>query len=135
MFYAPLMKDGDVGGPAPDIDKRHPQLLFFGGEGRLAGGQLLQDDVVDLQAGPVGTLDDVLRRGDGAGDDVNLDLQPDPAHPLGVLDPVLTVDDELLRQDMDYLSVHGDGDGAGGVDGPPHVAFGDLMALHPDDPV
>jgi hypothetical protein len=45
-------------------------------------------------------------------------------HAEGLLDAVLVVDDELLRQDMDHLAIHRDGDGLGGVDGAP-TAEGD----------
>src|SRR4030042_832846 len=37
--------------------------------------------------------------------------------------------------DLESGPVHGGGNGAGGLDDPPPVCFGYLMALDPDDPV
>ena len=85
-----------------------------------------------LKPGAVDALHDVLRRGDGAGDDVRLGFQADAHHADGVLDAALLVDDELLRDDVQDLAVHGDHDGLGRVDDAVHVFLGDLAVLAGD---
>src|SRR4029079_9747421 len=78
-------EDGDVGGAAADVHQAHAQLLLVLSQHGLGGGERLQDDVGDVQAGAVGALDDVLRAGDGARDDVHLGLQAHAGHAQGLL--------------------------------------------------
>ncbi|MNL13574.1 hypothetical protein D3C87_1344830 [compost metagenome] len=74
-------------------------------------------------------LDDVLRRADRAGDDMDLDLQADAAHADGLAHVLLAVDDEFLRQDVQDLLVGRDVDRLGGLDHPGHVRLRDLLVL------
>src|SRR2546427_108026 len=67
----------------------------------------------------------VLARGHGPGDDVALGPEPHPAHADRVLDAVLIVDDEFLRDDVDDLAVHRDRDRLGRLDDPVHVGGSD----------
>ncbi len=135
MFDGSLIKNGEIGRAAPDVDHDHPQFLFVGGQHRFAGRQLLQNDVLDAQAGLVDAFDDVLRRRDRGGDDVHLRFQPDPRHAQRSLDAVLVVHDVFLRKHVDDFPVQGNGDGLGGFDHPFHIFLGDLLALGGDDPV
>jgi len=66
------------------------------------------------------------------GDDVHLGLEPHAAHADRVLDAVLVVDDELLRDHVDDLAVHRDGDRLGGLDDAFHVGGRDLVVLARD---
>jgi hypothetical protein len=54
---------------------------------------------------------------DGAGDDVGLRLQAVPAHPDGVADSLLPVEDVAAGDDVDDLPVRGHRDGPGRVQG------------------
>ena len=74
-----------------------------------------------------------MGRGDRSGDDVDFGLQPDAGHAHRVLDPGLLIDDIFLGQDVDHLSIHGNGHGTGGIDDPLHIGFGDLGPLDGDD--
>ena len=56
-----------------------------------------------------------------------------PAMPERLLDAVLVVDDELLRQDVDDLAVERDGDRLGRVDDAGDVRLADLLVLHRHD--
>ncbi len=66
---------------------------------------------------------------------MDLGLEAHAAHAQRLLDAVLVVDDELLRQDVDHLAVHGDGDRLGGVDDPAHVLVGHLAVADGDHPL
>ena len=126
-------KDGQIGDAAAEVDEGHAQFLFFLGEHRLAGRQALQGDAVYLQAGPVGALENIIEGGDGPGDDVHLALQAHPVDAHRVLDAVLAVDQKILYQGMDHLTVGGDGHGAGRLDDPFHIRRGHLPVLDGDD--
>jgi len=125
----PVLKDGDVGRPAADVHQAHPQLLLFFGEHRLARGQRLEHDVGDVETGPVGALDDVLGAGHRAGHDVHLRLEARPGDAQRLSDARLIVDDELLREHVDDLTVQGDVDRLGLLDDSGHVGFADLTVL------
>ena len=90
-----------------------------------AGGELRQNQVLHGKAGQVAALDNILGRGDGAGDDVHLHFQADAAHAQGIFYAVLVVDDIFLGYDVNEVPVGGDGYGLGGVDGP-----GDVVSPH-----
>jgi len=135
VLDAALAVDGDVRRAAADVDEGDAEFLFVGREHGLGRGQLLEDDLVDVETHAVDALDDVLRRGRGPRHDVDLGLEPHPGHPHGVLDPLLLVDDVVLGKDVQDLAVQRDADRAGGVDGAPHVHLLDLAALDGDDAV
>ena len=52
---------GEVRGAAADVDQAHAELLLILGQHREAGGELLEHDVVDLEAAALDALLDVLR--------------------------------------------------------------------------
>ena len=130
-----LEKNGQIGGCPPPRSKRGgAQLLFLFREHGLARGQGLQHDVAHVQAGAVGAFHDVVGRGHGAGDNVDLGLQPDAAHAHGVLDAGLVVHDVFLGQNVNDLPVHGNGHGPGRLLDPLHVLGRDLRPLDGDHP-
>ncbi len=94
-----------VGGTTTDVDQTNPQFLFIRVQHRSTGSHLLQNDVVHLQTAALHALDDILGGADRAGDDMHPRLQPYPGHPDWILNTFLTVDDELLRQDVQDLLV------------------------------
>ena len=61
------------------------------------------------------------RRGDRAGDNMNLDCQPRADHAHRIVDPVLIVNDELLRQAIDNFTSSRKLNRASGVDRAAHV--------------
>jgi hypothetical protein len=125
-------EDHDVGGARPDVDEADAQLHLVGAEDRLARRESLADHVVDVEAGLVDALDDVLDRGLRAGDDVGLDLQPGAGHPHRLLHALLAVDREGARDDVDDLAVARNADRTRGVDHPLDVLVADLMAVARD---
>ena len=122
-----LVEDRHVGGAAAEVEQDHAEVALVVAQHRVARGQRLEHEVEDPQVGALDGAADVLRRGHRAGDDVDLGLEPHAAHPHRVLDAVLVIHDVLLRDDVDDLAVHGDGDGLGRLDHPVHVGRADLV--------
>ena len=79
----------EVGGAAADVDQAHAEVLLVVGQHRIARGQLLEHDVLDLEAAALHALDDVLRRAVGAGDDVHLRLEAHARHADRIADAFL----------------------------------------------
>ena len=66
---------GDIGGTAADIHQTHAQILLIVGKYGVAGGQLLQNDVVYLQAAALDAFDDILCGAHRPGNQVDLGLK------------------------------------------------------------
>ena len=60
---------------------------------------------------------------------MHLDLEAHAGHAQRLLDAILTVNDELLRQDVQHLLVGGDGHGARGFDHAIDVDGGHFLVL------
>src|SRR3989337_684014 len=60
--------------PSADIDQYHSQILFVRGQDGLARCEGLQDNIEDLQSCLVDTLYNILYRGNGPGNYMDLDL-------------------------------------------------------------
>ena len=102
--------------PPPMSTSATPSSRSSGVEHRLGRRERLEHEVGDVQAAALAALDDVLRRGDRGGDDVDLGLEPHARHAERLADAVLVVDDELLRQHVQDLAVHRQRDRARGVE-------------------
>jgi hypothetical protein len=135
VAHRPHGIDDAIRGSPADIHQGHSQFLLVVKEDRFAGRQLLQDDVIDLQAGPVAAADDVLGRGSRSGDDVHLGFQPHSGHPQGLHDSVLVVHDEFLGQNVQDLPVVGNGHGPRRIDDPLDIIFGDFPVFDRHHPV
>jgi hypothetical protein len=61
---------------------------------------------------------------------MNPSFQPHPGHSNRVFDPILIVHDEFLRNDVNHLSIHGHGYGAGGIDHSLHIIRADLSIFY-----
>ena len=102
--------------PPPMSNEQHAELLLVGGQHRVARGELLEDDVLDLQVAALDALGDVLRRADRPRDQVHLGLQPDAGHADRVVDALLVVDQELLGQHVQDPLIGRDRDRLGRLD-------------------
>ena len=67
-----------------------------------------------------------------AGDDVHVRLEPRRGHAQRIVDPVLPVDDELARDDVQDLQLARDVDRLRGLDDAVDVLAGDLLVLAGD---
>ena len=130
VLDGPTREDGDVGGPAANVDERDAQLLLLFGEHCLGARERLEHDVGHLKPGLRAALHDVLRAGDRRRDDVDLGLEAHATHPERLLDPVLLVDDVVLRQHVQDLAVLRDVDRTCGVEHPRDVALPHFLVLH-----
>ena len=102
----------DIGGAGADVDQRDSELLFVLGQHRLAGRDLVQDQVVDLQAAAGDALGDVLHCAVGSGNQVHLHLEPHTRHPDRLADAIGGIDHEALGHDVQNPLVSRNGDRA-----------------------
>ena len=121
-------EDGHIGGARANIDQGHTQLFFIGCQHRIARGQGVEHQLLDIQSTAAHAFDDVFGGALGTGDDVHLGLQADAAH-ANRLFHVLAVDDKLLRLDQQQALVGGDVDRLGSLHHPGHIGGGDLAVL------
>ena len=108
--------DDEVGRAAADVDHRDAEIALLVGEHRVRRRERREHDLRDLEAAALAALDDVLHGGRRGGQHVHARLEAHARHALRLLDAVLVVDDVLLRQDVQDLTVHRQGDRPGGVE-------------------
>jgi thioredoxin-related protein len=60
VLDAPFSKNSHIGGPSADIHQSDTQLLFLFGENSCGRCKGLQNDIQDIQTGPIAAFDDVL---------------------------------------------------------------------------
>src|SRR5436309_5352820 len=99
------LEDDQIARPGADVDEGDAHLLLVGAQDRVGGRELLEDDLLDLDAGAVDAVDQVLRRGHGGGDDVHVRLQLRAGHADRVVNAVLVVHHEFLRKDVEDLAL------------------------------
>lgn len=122
MSDAAVQEDRQIGRASAEVDHRHPQFALLRAEDSLARRQRLEDDIHYIEARAVHAFDDVLRRGDGPGDDMHIHFQAVTRHAQGFADPFLVVDHKLARQDVqDAAFVRDHRQGSGALDGPADV--------------
>ena len=135
MLDRALGEDRDVGRAAADVDQAHTEVALVAASTASAEASGSSTMSTTLSPALFAAFHDVLCAGDGRRDDVDLRLEPHAAHAEWLADPVLVVDDELLRDHVDDLAVHRDRDRLGGIDHALDVASRDLPVLHRDDAV
>ena len=118
--------------PGADVGDGDAELLLGLVEDRLGGGQRVDDELVDLDAGRGHALGQVLDRGRRGRDDVGLDLEAQGAHPERVLDALLAVDAEAPPLDVEDLAVGRDGHRPGDLDRAVDVLAADLAVVAGD---
>lgn len=111
-------EDRDIGGAAADIHQAHAQFLLVLGQHRIGRGQLLEDDVVDLEAAAAHALLDVLRSIHRAGHHVHLGFQAHPGHAQRLAHAFLVIDHVILGQGMQHPLVRRDRHRLGGIQYP-----------------
>ena len=100
-----FFEHGKVRCPSTNIEKRDPHLLLFIIKHGIARCERLQNHVGNFKTCALDTLVDVLCGADKAGDDMNVGLHAHTGHTEWVIDAILSIDDELLRDDVNDLSV------------------------------
>ena len=99
----------------------------------MAGGQLLQDDVIHLEAAALHAFLDVLGGVNGTGHQVHLGFEPDTGHAHRLLDTFLAVDHEFLRQDVQNFLIRRDGHRLGGINDPINISLGHFTIAYSDN--
>src|SRR5690349_12076969 len=84
-------KDGNVGGAPADVQQDGAQVFFGGRQDRLAGGQRLQHQIINLNQRFLHAFYQVLNGGDGSRNDMAFNLQPVPRHADGIFDAFLPI--------------------------------------------
>src|ERR1043165_5989674 len=115
-----------------DVDKRGAELFVVFSQRRLSGGELFQHHVGDDQPGAVHRVDGVLSRSYRTRDDVDFYCETRADHTDRIVDAVLVVDDEFLRQSIDDLATGGKLNRARGVDRASDVVGDDLAVASGD---
>src|SRR4030067_190981 len=73
---AAAVVDGHLGRPGADVDLADAELALVLGQDGLGRGDLVEDDLLDADAGPLDAAAGVLERGQGGRDDGDEDLEP-----------------------------------------------------------
>src|SRR3989442_741585 len=127
-----VLEDRDVGRVAADVGEDHPELPVPLGKHRLGRRERREDELVDLDAGPLHALRQVLHARRRGRDDVRFDLQADRAHADRVADPLLAVHDVAPRDDVEDLARVSERHGARGLDGAERVVSAHVVAMAGD---
>ena len=98
MRDAAVRVDEQIRRAAAHVDDRDANFLLVVREHRVRARQGLEHDVRDLEATPLDAANDVLDAGARRRDQVHPDLEAHAAHPDGVTNTVLVVDQVLARQ-------------------------------------
>ena len=101
----PFEKDRVVCRPGTDVHQQHAHLALVLRQHRLGSGKLLEHELLHCDARFVHTGQNVLVVRARAGDDVDVRLQPAGGHAEGIVDSVLSVDDELARDHVQQLQL------------------------------
>lgn len=126
---------GDIRRAAADIHETDTEFHLVLGQHRETRCELLEHDVIDLQAAALDALDDVLRRARGAGHHMHPRFEPHARHADGLADTFLTVDDEFLGQHVQDALVRRYRHRARGIDDPIDIRSRDLAVTDGDDAV
>ena len=105
MADRPFFEDCDVRRTAANIDQCNTDFLFFFIEDRVARRKWFEHDIANAKACALDTVVNILDCCDESVDDVNACFQANTRHTDRLVDAVLSVDDELLRYDMQNFAV------------------------------
>src|SRR6056297_373923 len=123
-------EDRHIGRAGTDVDQSDAEIALVVAEHRMAGGQLLQDQIVDLQAAAGHAFGDVLHGADRRGDQVHAGLESNPGHAHRLTDAVGRIDDVFLRQHMKDALIGRHGHGPGRFQHALDIAIDDLLVAN-----
>ena len=130
-----LGKDCNVSGAAANINQADAQLLLIVREHRIARCKLLQSQITDLQSTVTHALVNILRSTDRPGDDMHPRLEAYTRHANRLMDSLLLIDDEFLRQYMQNFAVGRNRYSLRRIDHPVDITLRHLAILDCHDPV
>ena len=126
------LEDREVRRVPADVQEGHPELPVLVREDGFRGGQWREHELIDLDAGPLDALGEILHARLRRGHDVGLDLEAHRAHADRVADALLAVDDVPARDHMQDLPGVRDRDGARRLDRAKGVLAGDVAVMPGD---
>src|SRR5581483_10030407 len=115
-----------VGRARADIYQANAQLALVALQDRVGTGQRLEDCVVDMNAGAVYRRNHVLRGGGAGGHDMHAYFELAAHQAGGIAHAALSVEDELLWEQVKDVAVFGQVDAARLFHGKPHVVAADF---------
>jgi hypothetical protein len=92
-------------GSATDINNGDANFFLILAQHSICASQWSKNHISDVEAAPLNTSDDVLNTRGCGSDQVHSRLEADAAHPDGVSDPVLVVDQVLFRENVENHAV------------------------------
>ena len=104
VLHGAALIDAQSSGLGANIDQSRTVLLIVFSQRRFRGRKLLEDHVGNDQSGAIYGVNSVLARGHRAGNDMDFDCQPGSGHPDGIVNAILVVNDEFLRQAIDNFA-------------------------------
>src|SRR5579871_505799 len=125
-------ENSHVSRAAADVQQDDAQVFFAGSQDGFAGGQRLQNQIIDLDLRLLDAFDQVLDGGNGARDNMTFDLQPVARHANRVLDALLSIHQIAARDDVNDLAAAGHFDSPRGFNRPADVAGYDFARVGRD---
>ena len=96
---------GDVSGTTTNVYHAHTQIFFIFSQHRMATGQRLQNQIINVQTATVNAFLNVLHRSHRTRDDVYTRIQTHATHANGLFYTGLVVDDVFLYHGMQHIVV------------------------------
>ena len=105
MSYCPINQNSNICSTTANINQTDTQFLFIICQYRITGSQLFQDNIIHFQITPVYTFDDILNRTFSTCNHMHIDFQTHSRHTNWFTNAFLIINQELLRQNMQYFLI------------------------------
>ena len=106
-WYGALLEDDELCRTCADIGQANTQFALIRLENRIGTGQGLKHRVVNVNAGAIDGGHDVLNRHRPGGNDVHPNFNFLAHQPCRIVYSGLPIENELLREQMQWLAVFG----------------------------
>src|SRR5438552_16993470 len=126
MAHSAVMVNRDVRLSASNVDQHGSEFLLVLAENCYRDGNRLEHSIANKESATIHRSDNVLRRCRRASHDMDVDFETCADHAKRIADPILVVNSEFLRQDVNDFAVRRERDGARRFDAPPAVIAVDL---------
>src|SRR6266508_4133646 len=104
VLHSPALINNQAGCFGAYVNQRRPKFFVIFAQRSLGGSELLQHHIGNNQTGSIDGIDRILSRGYRTGHDVNFDGQPGTDHSYWIIDSILIIYDELLRQPVNNFA-------------------------------
>ncbi|MBA7710626.1 hypothetical protein ES703_119571 [subsurface metagenome] len=96
-----VFENSNIGSATTDISQDNTDCLLVFGQYCLTAGQRFEDKVFNIYANATNTLNQILDRSYGSGDNVCLYIKPKTVHSYRVFDSCLTINNISPRNNME----------------------------------